>query len=177
MAAGRGRVKEIPLLRIPQVRFGDCESSEAPESVEQRWAQEEQKRFANGATPHPGRWCRHPWCQAKVPEPDEDHLGPTPRSTTRRPSEVQLEITDFSVTPQSTPHSTAQDAPGVPFKPQSGVEDRRQVILQVHVPGNLVPSEDAYQSAIQGQKILEERIAGILQMTPQEIRMRSCIYR
>lgn len=98
-------------------------------------------------------------------------------------------------------------------------------LRQVHVPGNLVPSEDAYQSAIQGQRILEdwasrcsaghswflgrsspngrtlqigqilsfsqinahqstwahsicqERIAGILQMTPQEIRMRSCIYR
>lgn len=27
---------------------------------------------------------------------------------------------------------------------------------QVHVPGNLVPSEDAYQSAISGQKILED---------------------
>ena len=29
-------------------------------------------------------------------------------------------------------------------------------LRQVHVPGNLVPSEDAYQSAIQGQRILED---------------------
>ncbi|CAL1143284.1 unnamed protein product [Cladocopium goreaui] len=148
--AGGGRANEIPLLRIPQVRFGDCEASEAPESVEQRWAEEERKRFALGAAPSMGRWCRHPWCQAQVKV--EDQLGPTPRKTTRRPGEVHWEMTDFSVTTQSTPQST----PGVPFKPQSGVENRRQVILQVHVPGNLVPSEDAYQSAIQGQRILED---------------------
>lgn len=29
-------------------------------------------------------------------------------------------------------------------------------LRQVHVPGNLVPSEDAYQSAIRGQRILED---------------------
>lgn len=102
---GSGRANEIPLLRIPQVRFGDCEASEAPESVEQRWAEEERKRFALGAAPSMGRWCRHPWCQAQVPKV-EDQLGPTPRKTTRRPGEVQWEMADFSVTTQSTPQST-----------------------------------------------------------------------
>eukprot|EP00434_Breviolum_minutum_P046717 symbB.v1.2.042753.t1/scaffold10929.1/size1441/1 len=88
-------------------------------------------------------------------------------------------MTDFSVTPQSTPVA-AQDAlhtPGMFSKPESSVEDRRQALLRVHVPGNLVPSEDAYRSAIDCQQILEERIAKILQITPQEIRLRNCIYR
>ncbi|CAK9056700.1 unnamed protein product [Durusdinium trenchii] len=170
--------RHVPSLRIPQVRFP--ESCEEPQSLEHQahFRGTDPPKFPVICQPQPS-WCRRPWFSQAQAELTQLGPGPSPRALRRRPGEVQLEIpAEISQTPDSTP--VAQNALGGDHFKQLHADEQgqsRQTILWVHVPGNVVPSKDAYKSAISGQNILEERLAEIMATKSSGVKLYTCTCR